>query len=99
MAGLRVSDGPTRDDAVEPRPSDGGHQGSGLAPPGLLPPGQRRGGGAAPLPRGERDLALLIVDRSFADDGSLAYPSLDPTLLDMPGVESAFALGVLGDVI
>ncbi len=52
-----------------------------------------------PLPRGERDLALLIADRSFADDGSLAYPSLDPTLLDMPGVESAFAPGVLGDVI
>ena len=52
-----------------------------------------------PLPRGERDLALLIVDRSFADDGSFAYPSLDPTLLDTPGVESAFAPGVLGDVI
>ena len=52
-----------------------------------------------PLPRGDRDLALLIADRSFASDGSLAYPSLDPTLLDEPGVQPAFAAGVLGDVV
>lgn len=52
-----------------------------------------------PLPRDDRDLPLLIADRSFSSDGSLAYPSLDPTLLHEPGVQSAFAAGVLGDVV
>jgi spore coat protein A len=40
---------------------------------------------ALPLPRAERDLPLLIADRAFAADGSLAYPQA--------------AEGVLGDVI
>ena len=52
-----------------------------------------------PLPRGDRDLPLVIADRSFAADGSLAYPSLDPSLLQQPGVQDAYAAGVLGDVI
>lgn len=53
---------------------------------------------ALPLPRGDRDLPLMIVDRSFAEDGSLRYPSLDPTL-KTPGVTDAYGAGVLGDVI
>ena len=41
-----------------------------------------------PLPRGDRDLPLLIADRSFAADGTLAYP----------GAAERMA-GVLGDVV
>jgi spore coat protein A len=52
-----------------------------------------------PLPRDERELPLMIADRSFAADGSLAYPSLDPSLQGMPGVTDAYGAGVLGDVI
>ena len=35
---------------------------------------------ALPLPRGERDLPLMICDRAFAADGSFRYPALDPTM-------------------
>jgi spore coat protein A len=51
------------------------------------------------LPRGERDLPLMIADRSFAADGTLRYPSLDPLLRHVPGVEQPYAAGVLGDVV
>jgi spore coat protein A len=54
---------------------------------------------ALPLPRGDRDLPLMIADRAFAADGSLHYPSLDPTLLTTPGVSEPYGAGVLGDVI
>jgi spore coat protein A len=54
---------------------------------------------ALPLPRGDRDLPLMIADRSFAADGSLAYPSLDPSLTMQAGVEAAYVAGVLGDVV
>jgi spore coat protein A len=54
---------------------------------------------ALPLPRGERDIPLMICDRSFDEDGSFRYPSLDPTLRDRPGVEERYKEGVLGDVI
>jgi spore coat protein A len=54
---------------------------------------------ALPLPRGERDIPLMICDRSFAADGSLQYPSLDPELRDTPGVSRGYIRGVLGDVI
>jgi spore coat protein A len=53
---------------------------------------------ALPLPRHERDLPLMITDRAFDADGSLLYPSLDPTLR-MPGVTAKYGTGVLGDVI
>lgn len=53
---------------------------------------------ALPLPGGERDIPLLICDRSFAADGSFAYPALDPALRDRPGVTDDFKAGVLGDV-
>ncbi|MGP3917025.1 multicopper oxidase family protein [Nonomuraea sp. 10N515B] len=50
---------------------------------------------ALPLPAGERDLPLLISDRSFAADGTLLYPALS----DRPGVQEGYMGGVLGDVI
>jgi spore coat protein A, manganese oxidase len=52
-----------------------------------------------PLPKGERDIPLLLCDRAFAADGAFRYPSLDPTLRDRPGVDEHYAKGVLGDVI
>ncbi|WP_307848791.1 multicopper oxidase family protein [Microbispora oryzae] len=48
---------------------------------------------ALPLPRGERDIPLMIVDRSFAADGSFRYP------VSAGGVADAYMNGVLGDVI
>jgi len=53
---------------------------------------------ALPLPRGERDIPLMICDRAFNADGSFHYPSLDPTLWH-PGVEQPYMQGVLGDVM
>ena len=52
-----------------------------------------------PLPRGDKEIALLICDRSFDADGSLRYPSLDRTLRGQPGVSMEYMGGVLGDVI
>ena len=51
------------------------------------------------LPGGDRDLPLMITDRSFDADGSLLYPSLDPTLVNRPGVNGDYVAGVLGDVM
>jgi len=53
---------------------------------------------ALPLPRGERDLPLLICDRAFEADGSLRYPSRDMSMAS-PGADGAFLSGVFGDVI
>jgi spore coat protein A len=53
---------------------------------------------ALPLPEGERDIPLMICDRSFAADGSFAYPALDATLRGKPGVTEDYKSGVLGDV-
>ncbi|SEG79642.1 spore coat protein A [Nonomuraea solani] len=50
---------------------------------------------ALPLPSGERDLPLLICDRSFGADGAMLYPGLEAR----PGVREAYMGGVLGDVI
>lgn len=54
---------------------------------------------ALPLPDGDRDVPLMIMDRSFAEDGSMAYPSVDETLMETPGVEAPYEAGVLGDVV
>jgi spore coat protein A len=54
---------------------------------------------ALPLPSGEKDVPLMICDRSFDKDGSFLYPSLDPSLQDRPGVEDDYMDGVLGDTI
>ncbi|MFB6893817.1 multicopper oxidase family protein [Kitasatospora sp. NPDC056327] len=53
---------------------------------------------ALPLPRGERELPLMLADRSFAADGSFAYPAVDDELA-VPGVTEDYMNGVLGDVI
>lgn len=52
-----------------------------------------------PLPAGDYEIPLLICDRSFGPDGSLLYPSVDPSLRDQMGVPEDYAGGVLGDVI
>ncbi|WP_020580305.1 multicopper oxidase family protein [Actinopolymorpha alba] len=54
---------------------------------------------ALPLPKGAKDVPLMICDRAFAADGSLSYPALDASLRSRPGVREAYAGGVLGDVI
>ncbi|GAA4961070.1 multicopper oxidase family protein [Kineococcus glutinatus] len=51
------------------------------------------------LPAGERDVPLVVCDRSFAEDGSFRYPALDPSMLAEAGVLTEFADGVLGDVV
>ncbi|OLE30188.1 MAG: copper oxidase [Actinobacteria bacterium 13_1_20CM_3_71_11] len=51
------------------------------------------------LPAAERDIPLLICDRSFAADGAFQYPSLDPELVHRAGVTEKYVAGVLGDVI
>jgi spore coat protein A len=50
---------------------------------------------ALPLPKGPRDIPLMIVDRAFDVDGSLRYPSLP----NGPGVEDDYMEGVTGDVV
>jgi spore coat protein A len=54
---------------------------------------------ALPLPKGEKDVPLMICDRSFDEDGSFLYPSRDPSLMGEPGVEDDYMDGVLGDTI
>ncbi|GAA4991285.1 multicopper oxidase family protein [Actinopolymorpha pittospori] len=54
---------------------------------------------ALPLPKGERDIPLMICDRAFEHDGAFRYPSLDRELRSTPGVDADFMEGVLGDVI
>jgi FtsP/CotA-like multicopper oxidase with cupredoxin domain len=51
-----------------------------------------------PLPRGDKEIPLMLCDRSFDSDGSLLYPSLDPSLTH-GGVAHEYMGGVLGDVI
>ncbi len=54
---------------------------------------------ALPLPDGDRDIPLMITDRSFTEDGAFSYPSLDPTLTAQRGVQPDYREGVLGDTI
>jgi spore coat protein A len=52
-----------------------------------------------PLPRGAREIPLMLADRLFDPDGALLYPSLDPTLRE-PGVAMEYHhSGMLGDTI
>ncbi|GAA5145689.1 multicopper oxidase family protein [Pseudonocardia eucalypti] len=50
------------------------------------------------LPAGRRELPLMLCDRSFDARGRLLYPSVDPSLRQLPGVERHWLDGVLGDV-
>ena len=54
---------------------------------------------ALPLPRGDRELPLMVCDRAFDAEGEFAYPSRDPSLRGEPGVEDEWMEGVLGDVV
>ena len=50
---------------------------------------------ALPLPRGDRDLTLMVCDRAFDADAAFRYP----LAADGPGVGDAWLGGVLGDVL
>lgn len=54
---------------------------------------------ALDLPGGDKDVPLVICDRAFDEDGSFRYPSVDPSLLEEPGVRGHYHQGVEGDVI
>jgi spore coat protein A len=54
---------------------------------------------ALPLPKGDRDIPVMIMDRAFDSNGALAYPSVDPTLKTTPGVTGDAHNGMTGDVI
>jgi FtsP/CotA-like multicopper oxidase with cupredoxin domain len=50
------------------------------------------------LPAGDRDIPLMIVDRSFDANGAMPYPSVTSDFTT-PGVTEPYMNGVLGDVI
>ncbi len=52
-----------------------------------------------PLPKGEKDIPLMIADRTFDEDGSFHYPSIDPTLTEKPGVLVHASNGMFGDTV
>lgn len=56
-----------------------------------------------PLPDEEKDVPLMIADRTFTDDGEMYYPSVDPSLMGEHGVlaSTSFGMhtGVFGDTI
>ncbi|MGR6922218.1 multicopper oxidase family protein [[Actinomadura] parvosata] len=54
---------------------------------------------ALPLPRGERELPLMICDRSFEADGSFRYPNVHGGHEHAHALDPAFMEGVEGDVI
>jgi spore coat protein A, manganese oxidase len=54
---------------------------------------------ALPLPKDEKDVPLMICDRSFQEDGSFMYPAREPSLQGKPGVKEHYMEGVLGDTI
>jgi spore coat protein A len=60
---------------------------------------------ALPLPKGEREVTLMIMDRSFGRDGDMDYPTVgNPSQADsMPGMSAmirpAYGGGLMGDVI
>ncbi|WP_324795745.1 multicopper oxidase family protein [Stackebrandtia sp.] len=54
---------------------------------------------ALPLPKGDREIPLMLCDRAFRADGSFKYPSVDGTLLGAPGVTGDYHEGVQGDVL
>ncbi|NUR97598.1 MAG: multicopper oxidase domain-containing protein [Kribbellaceae bacterium] len=47
-----------------------------------------------PLPKGDREIPLVIADRAFDADGAFLYPAAK----DGPGVEPAYMEGVIADV-
>src|SRR5262249_25568733 len=43
-----------------------------------------------PLPRGDREIPLMICDRSFEADGSFRYPARDPMLITPPAIQDDY---------
>jgi spore coat protein A len=54
---------------------------------------------ALDLPRGERELPLMVADRAFDEDAQLDYPAIDDSMTGEPGVEDDYMEGVTADVI
>lgn len=54
---------------------------------------------ALPLPRGERDIPLLIADRTLDEDGSLFYPLEDPTMHTAGVTVDYHHSGMVGDTV
>src|SRR5215211_254256 len=52
-----------------------------------------------PLPGSEKEVPLVITDRTFNEDGSLYYPSIDPSLTEEPGTLAPAINGFFGDTI
>jgi spore coat protein A len=51
------------------------------------------------MPKGEKEVPLVISDRTFKEDGSFYYPSIDPSLEGEPGVLVSQHNGMRGDTI
>jgi len=55
---------------------------------------------ALPLPHGDREVPLLICDRSFGSDGQLYYPTIGDGMAGMDEmIKPAYGGGLLGDMI
>lgn len=52
-----------------------------------------------PLPKGEKEVPLVICDHTFLEDGSFYYPSLDPSLTETPGTLAHAVNGFFGDTV
>ena len=51
------------------------------------------------LPKGDKEVPLVIQDRTFEEDGSFYYPSLDPSLTGEHGTLATAINGMFGDTI
>jgi spore coat protein A len=54
---------------------------------------------ALPLPRGARDVPLMIADRAFSAGGALFYPFVDPSMRREGVTEQYHHSGMLGDTV
>ena len=52
-----------------------------------------------PLPKGEKEVPLMICDRTFEEDGSFYYPSVDPSLQGEHGTLASAIDGMFGDTV
>ncbi|MGB3632502.1 MAG: multicopper oxidase domain-containing protein [Rubrobacteraceae bacterium] len=52
-----------------------------------------------PLPKGEKDVPLMMCDRTFEQDGSFYYPSVDSSLQGEHGTLANAINGMFGDTI
>ncbi|MGF1471190.1 MAG: multicopper oxidase family protein [Rubrobacteraceae bacterium] len=52
-----------------------------------------------PLPTGDKEVPLMICDRTFEQDGSFYYPSVDPSLQGEHGTLANAINGMFGDTV